>query len=116
MAIAWLYRADFERAGFPLLPVVEPDGRRTARHAVLFSLLLIPVSLTPYLLGMPGPAYAVGAAAGGLGILWLAISFALKRVDLAHRLLFPCPHYLPCCGAAERPLSVPWSTTQYYRQ
>jgi protoheme IX farnesyltransferase len=88
MAIAWLYRADFERAGFPLLPVVEPDGRRTARHAVLFALLLIPVSLAPYFLGMTGPAYAVGAAAGGLGILWLAISFALKRIDDRARLLF----------------------------
>ena len=88
MAIAWLFRADFERAGFPLLPVVEPDGRRTARHAVLFSLLLIPVSLAPYFLGMTGPAYAVGAAAGGLGLLWLAISFALKRVDDRARLLF----------------------------
>jgi heme o synthase len=88
MAIAWLYRADFGRAGFPLLPVVEPDGRRTARHAVIFSLLLIPVSLAPYFLHMTGPAYAVGAAAGGLGILWLAISFALKRVDERARLLF----------------------------
>jgi protoheme IX farnesyltransferase len=88
MAIAWLYRADFGRAGFPLLPVVEPDGRRTAGHAVLFSLLLIPVSLAPYFLRMTGPAYAVGAAAGGVGILWLAISFAVKRADDRARLLF----------------------------
>ena len=42
MAIAWLYRDDFGRAGFPLLPVVDPDGRSTARQAVLFSLLLVP--------------------------------------------------------------------------
>ena len=64
MAIAWLYRADFGRAGFPLLPVVEPDGTSTARQAVLFSLVLVPVSLVPYFLHMSGPAYAVGAAAG----------------------------------------------------
>ena len=48
MAIAWLYRADFGRAGFPLLPVVEPTGKSTARQAVLFSLVLVPLSLVPY--------------------------------------------------------------------
>ena len=49
MAIAWLYRADFSRAGFPLLPVVEPTGRSTARQAVLFSLVLVPLSLVAVL-------------------------------------------------------------------
>ncbi|RPI48413.1 MAG: protoheme IX farnesyltransferase [Acidobacteria bacterium] len=88
MAIAWLYRDDFGRAGFPLLPVVQPDGRSTARQAVLFSLVLVPVSLAPYFLRMAGPAYAVGAVAGGVGLLWLAISFALNRVDDRARLLF----------------------------
>ena len=88
MAIAWLYRDDFGRAGFPLLPVVEPDGRSTARQAVLFSLLLVPVSLAPYFVGMTGVAYAVGATAGGIGLLWLAISFALNRADDRARLLF----------------------------
>ncbi len=88
MAIAWLYREDFGRAGFPLLSVVQPDGRSTARQAVLFSLLLVPVSLTPFFLGMTGPAYAVGAAAGGIGLLWLAISFARQRLDDRARLLF----------------------------
>jgi heme o synthase len=88
MAIAWLYRADFGRAGFPLLPVVEPTGRSTARQAVLFSLVLVPLSLVPYFLHMSGPAYAVGAAAGSVGLLWLAISFALNRTDDRARLLF----------------------------
>jgi protoheme IX farnesyltransferase len=88
MAIAWLYRADFGRAGFPLLPVIEPTGRSTARQAVLFSLLLVPLSLSPYFLRMSGPAYAVGAAAGSLGLLWLAMSFAMRRTDDRARLLF----------------------------
>jgi protoheme IX farnesyltransferase len=88
MAIAWLYRADFGRAGFPLLPVVEPTGKSTARQAVLFSLVLVPLSIFPYFLRMSGPAYAVGAAAGSLGLLWLAVSFALKRTDDRARLLF----------------------------
>jgi protoheme IX farnesyltransferase len=88
MAIAWLYRADFSRAGFPLLPVVEPTGRSTARQAVLFSLVLVPLSLAPYFLKMSGPAYAAGAAAGSVALLWLAISFARKRSDDRARLLF----------------------------
>lgn len=88
MAIAWLYRADFGRAGFPLLPVVEPTGKSTARQAVLFSLVLVPLSVVPYFLQMSGPAYAVGAAAGSAGLLWLAVSFALRRTDERARLLF----------------------------
>ena len=88
MAIAWLYRADFGRAGFPLLPVVEPTGKSTARQAVLFSLVLVPLSLAPFFLKVSGPAYAVGAAAGSIGLLCLAISFALKRTDERARLLF----------------------------
>jgi protoheme IX farnesyltransferase len=88
MAIAWLYRADFARAGFPLLPVVEPTGATTARQAVLFSLVLVPVSLAPYFLHMSGGAYAIGAAAGSVALLSLAISFALKRTDERARTLF----------------------------
>lgn len=88
MAIAWLYRADFGRAGFPLLPVVEPSGRSTGRQAVLFALVLIPLSLVPYFLEMSGPAYAIGAAAGSVALLWLAISFALRRTDERARVLF----------------------------
>jgi protoheme IX farnesyltransferase len=88
MAISWLYRADFGRAGFPLLPVVQPDGRSTARQAVLFTLLLLPVSIVPYFIGMSGVAFAVGAVAGGLGLLLLAISFARDRTDDRARLLF----------------------------
>jgi protoheme IX farnesyltransferase len=88
MAIAWLYRADFSRAGFPLLPVVEPTGKSTAQQAVWFSLVLVPLSLAPYFLQMSGPAYGIGAAAGSIGLLWLAISFALKRTDARARLLF----------------------------
>ena len=88
MAIAWLYRADFSRAGFPLLPVVEPTGKSTGRQAVLFSLVLVPLSLVPYFLKMSGPAYAIGAAAGSVGLVWLAISFALQRTDERARVLF----------------------------
>jgi heme o synthase len=88
MAIAWLYRDDFSRAGFPLLPVVEPDGRSTARQAVVFSVVLLPVSLVPYFLRLSGSAYALGAIVGGLALLMLAVSFALNRTNERARLLF----------------------------
>lgn len=96
MAIAWLYRQDFGRAGFPLLPVVEPDGRSTGRQAVLFSLALVPVSLAPYFLRLSGTAYAVGAALGGFALLALAVAFAFERTDeRARRLFLGSITYLP---------------------
>jgi protoheme IX farnesyltransferase len=96
MAIAWLYRDDFRRAGFPLLPVVEPDGKSTARQAVLFSVLLLPISLTPYFLRFSGFPYALGAAIGGLALLWLAASFATDRTnERARRLFLGSIIYLP---------------------
>src|SRR5204863_1334244 len=47
MAIAWLYRDDYGKAGFPMLPVIEPEGRRAGRQAVLYAALLVPASLAP---------------------------------------------------------------------
>jgi protoheme IX farnesyltransferase len=88
MAIAWLYRDDFGRAGFPMLAVTEPDGGSTGRQAVLFSLALIPVSLAPYFLRMSGAVYAAGALLGGCALLVLAVSFAMKRTNERARLLF----------------------------
>jgi protoheme IX farnesyltransferase len=96
MAIAWLYRDDFRRAGFPLLPVVNADGKSTARQAVIFSMLLLPVSLVPFMLHAAGAMYAAGAIAGGLGILGLSMSFASRRTDeRARRLFIASITYLP---------------------
>ena len=65
-SIAWMYREDYARAGIRMLPVVEPDGRSTARQIVLYGLALIPVSLVPSILGMSGRIYLVGALLLGL--------------------------------------------------
>ena len=65
-------------------PVVEPTGRSTARQAVLFSLVLVPLSLVPYFLHMSGPAYAVGAAAGSVG-LSVARDFVCREPDRRSR-------------------------------
>jgi heme o synthase len=64
-AIAWMYREDYARAGIRMLPVVEPDGASTARRMVLFSLVLLPVSLLPKFTAMAGNVYLFGAAALG---------------------------------------------------
>jgi protoheme IX farnesyltransferase len=88
MAIAWLYRDDFRRAGFPLLPVVHPDGKSTACQAVLFSILLIPVSLAPFAVHMAGPAYAAGALLGSLGLVAASAGFAADRTNQRARHLF----------------------------
>ena len=53
-AIAWMYREDYARAGIRMLPVVEPDGESTARRILLFSLVLIPISLLPSFIAMAG--------------------------------------------------------------
>src|SRR6202171_4797578 len=69
-AIAWMYREDYARGGIRMLPVIEPDGESTARRIVACSLLLMPISLVPRLLGMTGPIYAAVAIAAGLVLLY----------------------------------------------
>src|SRR5947207_14977343 len=54
LSIAWMYREDYGRAGIRMLPVVEPDGRVTAQQIVSYTLLLLPVSLLPAILGITG--------------------------------------------------------------
>lgn len=88
MAIAWMYRDDYGKAGFPLLPVVEPDGRRTGRQAVLYAAALVPVSLLPTVLGISGIAYFWIALALGGALLGLAVRFAATRSDNSARALF----------------------------
>lgn len=96
MAIAWLYRDDYAKAGFPMLPVVEPDGRRTGRQAVIYALALVPVSLVPALAGVSALPYCAIALALGVAMLWLAMQFSATRNDRsARRLFFGSITYLP---------------------
>ncbi len=96
LAIAWLYREDYARAGFPMLPVIEPDGRSTARQAILYAAGLLPVSLVPTLIGMSGRVYFEGALTLSLFYLALAIRFGMtRRVGDARRLFFGSILYLP---------------------
>jgi protoheme IX farnesyltransferase len=96
LAIAWMYREDYGRAGFPLLPVIEPDGVSTGRHALLYAAALVPVSLAPTALGMTGSLYLGGAAFIGVAFAWLAATFARTRATPdARRLFFGSILYLP---------------------
>ena len=78
MAIAWLYRDDYARAGIRMLPVVQPDGVSTVAEALFYAVLMIPVSLAPWWLGLDGPVYAVIAAA--LGLFYLAYTVRFRRI------------------------------------
>jgi protoheme IX farnesyltransferase len=96
LAIAWMYREDYAAAGFPMLPVIEPDGRSTARQAVVYSAALLPLSLAPTLIGMAGPIYFTSALVLTLLFLGVAIRFGMTRdVRDARRLFFASIVYLP---------------------
>ena len=96
LAIAWMYRDDYARAGLPMLPVIEPDGRSTARQAVLYAAALVPAALAPTLVGMSGAIYFAGALGLTLLFLVMAIRFAWTRaVHDARRLFFSSIIYLP---------------------
>ncbi|PYR17800.1 MAG: protoheme IX farnesyltransferase [Acidobacteria bacterium] len=88
MAIAWLYRDDYGKAGFPMLSVIDPQGRRAGRQAVRYAAALVPVSLAPTFAGISGTVYFVSALVLGLALLVLAVRFAATRNDRAARALF----------------------------
>jgi heme o synthase len=95
-SIAWMYKEDYARAGILMLPVVEPDGRSTARQIVLYGIALIPVSLAPSLLGMTGRLYLFGALLLGLWFLYSGVRVAVDRTALrARAVLIVSVLYLP---------------------
>jgi len=78
MSIAWLYRDEYARAGIRMLPVVQPDGWSTVVEAVFYAVLMIPVSLAPWRLGVTGTVYVVPAVA--LGLVYLAYTLRFARI------------------------------------
>jgi protoheme IX farnesyltransferase len=101
LAIAWLHRDDYARAGIPLLPVLETNGRRTGQQALLYSAVLWPVSLMPVLVGLAGLPYSIVAT--GLGFVFIALSalFARERsTQTARRLFLYSIIYLPVLWGA----------------
>jgi heme o synthase len=96
LAIAWMYREDYARAGIRMLPVVEPDGMSTGRQIILYASTLIPVSLFPFLLGMSGRIYLVGALILGGWFLYTGFRVAFDLTNIrARRVLLASIIYLP---------------------
>jgi protoheme IX farnesyltransferase len=100
LAIAWMYRDEYARAGMPLLPVIEPDGRSTGRQAVLYTAVLIPLSMMPTGVGLATAYYLVGAITLGAILMMLSLEFSAKRdLPTARRLFFGSILYLPILWA-----------------
>ncbi|MFP5265009.1 MAG: heme o synthase [Blastocatellia bacterium] len=100
LAIAWMYREDYARAGIKMLPVVEPEGRVTGQQVISYTLMLLPVSLLPFFVGLAGWAYLAGAVVLGLIFFYFSVRAALVRtVSQARRLLLASVLYLPALFA-----------------
>lgn len=88
LAIAWLYRAEYARAGFHMLAVYDETGVRTGLQAVSHAWGLLVMSLSPFVLGLAGRLYLLGALLLGLGFLGVAVQFARARTPRRARWLF----------------------------
>jgi protoheme IX farnesyltransferase len=88
IAISWMYREDYAKAGFPMLSVVDLGGQRAGRQALIYAALLVPAGAAPTLLGLTGWAYLAVEIALGLTFLAIAARFAERRDDASARLLF----------------------------
>lgn len=85
LAIAWMYREDYGRGGYRMLPVEDPKGDRTAHQMVLYSLVLLSCSLMPALIGLSGPVYLGIAVLLGGSVLFKSLGFAKTRTDESAR-------------------------------
>ncbi len=96
LAIAWMYREQYGKAGILMLPVIEPEGKITAKQIVIFTILLLPISLAPFFIGLAGWVYLIGASL--LGIWFLSASIGAARAktnEKARKLLLVSVIYLP---------------------
>lgn len=106
LSLAWMYRKDYERGDYAMLPVVEPDGNSTAAQMMGFAALLIPVSMTPALFGTAGWIYGVGVVPLGVWFLVTTIVFHGERTgQKARRVLKASVLYIPALVAL---LMVDW--------
>jgi len=96
LAIAWIYRDEYAKAGFVMLPGVDPEGARTGSQAVSHTLALLVASLCPVVFHVAGPVYCLGAMVLGFTFLWCAFRFS-RRLALpqARQLFFMSIIYLP---------------------
>jgi protoheme IX farnesyltransferase len=96
LSIAWLYREEYKEAGILMLPVVEPTGRITARQIVLYTIMLLPVSVAPFFFGISGAVFLTGACLLGVFILYSSVTAARSKTNVhAKKLLLASVIYLP---------------------
>jgi len=96
LAIAWLYREEYAKAGFIMLPGVDPDGTRTGSQAVSHTLALLVASLCPVIFHVAGIVYLAGALILGVAFLWCAVQFSRGlTLQRARRLFLISIIYLP---------------------
>jgi protoheme IX farnesyltransferase len=88
LALAWLYRDDYARAGFQLLPIIDPDGRMTSTQILINCLALTGVSLAPTVIGLTGMLYFYVALLASLSFLGFAIHLTFTRTSASARKLF----------------------------
>ncbi len=95
-SLAWMYRKDYERAGYPMLAVLDQEGRRTATQIIFYAGGLIPVSMLLTILGGSGWIYFAGAAIAGLAFLYCGVELFRTRSNAsARRMFFASLIYLP---------------------
>ncbi len=96
LAIAWMYKDQYAKAGIKMLPVVEKDGKVTSQQIVIFTILLLPISLAPFFLGLSGVIYLIGAIIlGGWFLLASLRTARTKSIAKARKLLLVSVLYLP---------------------
>jgi heme o synthase len=96
LAIGWLYREDYGRAGFAMLSVSDRDGRSSARQALAWSFVLAALAVIPLLIGMAGMLFTAGALAAALMVIAFSFAFLRERSDRSARSLFLISNiYLP---------------------
>jgi protoheme IX farnesyltransferase len=88
LAISWMCRDDYARAGLPMLAVIDKHGGIVGRQAALWAAALVPFTQVPFLLGLAGPAYAAGALVLGVAQFIVAVNFARHRSLANARFLF----------------------------
>lgn len=96
LPLAWMYRDDYGKGGFVMLPAVDPSGRSTVRQTLFFSVALAALSLWPAALWLTGWIYFVGAAGLAIWFMTAAAEFAWSRgVPDARRVLKASIAYVP---------------------
>lgn len=88
LALAWLYREDYERGGFRMLPVLDPSGKLTSQVALIYAVALLPLGLAAVQAGIGGWFFLVGSTILGLGFLTQAARLLVRRTGAEARILF----------------------------